>query len=220
MRVLVTYGSKRGGTEGLALAVAEQLRADGLEIDLAAAEHAPSPGPYDAVVVGGALYENRWHRAAAHYVRHHHHVLAGRPTYFFSSGPLGDRYVDRNAPMVPQVSYLSSLVDFRGHHTFGGRLLPDAHGYMAHSMAQCLAGDWRDAAQARRWADEIAAALGCRPGGGAPAVKWARPGPDRPGDAVRPRPASGRGPERPGHCGTAAPGATGRPGAPVPRGPR
>ena len=163
MRALVTYGSKRGGTEGLAQVIAEQLRADGLEVDLAPAEHAPPPGAYDAVVVGGALYENRWHRAAAHYIHHHHRVLAGRPTYMFSSGPLGNRYVDRNAPPVPQVSYLTSLVDFRGHHTFGGRLLPDAHGFMAHWMAEAISGDWRDEGQARRWADEIAAALGVEP---------------------------------------------------------
>ena len=175
MKVLVAYGSKRGGTEGLAQAVADRLRADGLEVDLAPAEQASPPGPYDAVIVGGALYENRWHRAAAHYVRHHHRVLANRPTYFFSSGPLGDRYVDRNAPPVPQVSYLTSLVDFRGHHTFGGRLLPDAHGFMAHSMAQCLSGDWRDAGQARRWADEIAAELGGPISAGAPAPAGTAP---------------------------------------------
>ncbi len=43
---------------------------------------------YDAVVVGGGLYAGRWHKDARRFVRRHGRVLAGRPLWFFSSGPL------------------------------------------------------------------------------------------------------------------------------------
>jgi menaquinone-dependent protoporphyrinogen IX oxidase len=33
MRVLITWGSKRGGTEGIARSLGESLRAQGLDVD-------------------------------------------------------------------------------------------------------------------------------------------------------------------------------------------
>lgn len=34
MRILVTYGSRRGGTQGLAEMVADDLRTEGFDVDL------------------------------------------------------------------------------------------------------------------------------------------------------------------------------------------
>ena len=42
------------------------------------------------MIVGGALYAFRWHKDARRFVKRHADELAGRPTYFFSSGPLDD----------------------------------------------------------------------------------------------------------------------------------
>ena len=56
MSVLVTYGSKRGGTAGIAGIVAETLREEGLHVDLTPARQARDVEDYEAVVVGGALY--------------------------------------------------------------------------------------------------------------------------------------------------------------------
>jgi len=41
---------------------------------------------YDAVVVAGALYMNRWHRHARRFVRGHTPALRGRPVWLVSSG--------------------------------------------------------------------------------------------------------------------------------------
>ena len=55
MRVLVTYGSTRGGTEGLAHLVADDLRDEGVTVDLRPPSQVKNLGDdYDAVVVGGA----------------------------------------------------------------------------------------------------------------------------------------------------------------------
>jgi menaquinone-dependent protoporphyrinogen oxidase len=59
MRVLVTYGSKRGGTEGIANMIGDALRQEGLEVDVASADRAADPEAYAAVIVGGALYAYR-----------------------------------------------------------------------------------------------------------------------------------------------------------------
>ena len=56
MSVLVTYGSKRGGTKGLAEMVATDLREEGLQVDLVPPNRVKRLDEHEAVVVGGALY--------------------------------------------------------------------------------------------------------------------------------------------------------------------
>jgi len=159
MRVLVTWGSKRGGTEEIARIVGEELAHAGLEVDLVPAEHAPDPGRYAAVVVGGALYANRWHRAAARFVARHIPQLRRIPVWLFSSGPLDDSAKYEALPPPRQVAALVDRIGAVGHVTFGGRLTPDARGFPASMMARKLSGDWRDPARIRGWAQEVARTL-------------------------------------------------------------
>jgi menaquinone-dependent protoporphyrinogen oxidase len=160
MRVLVTFGSTRGGTEGLAHMVADGLRHEGLIADVLPPGHLKRLDGYDAIVVGGALYAFRWHKAARRFVRRHTVELRQRPTYFFSSGPLDDSASGGDIPPVKGVQALMDRVGARGHVTFGGRLSPYARGFPASAMAKKQAGDWRDPAQVRDWSRTIAAQLG------------------------------------------------------------
>lgn len=155
MRVLVTYGSKSGGTEGLAHMVAQGLRECGLTVDVLPPAKARDISGYDAVVVGGALYASRWHKAARRFVRKHIAELRQRPTYFFSSGPLDDSAATTDIPPVPSVKSLMDRSGARRHATFGGRLSAHARGILASAMAKRLAGDWRDPVQVRAWALEV-----------------------------------------------------------------
>ncbi|HZM32669.1 MAG TPA: flavodoxin domain-containing protein [Acidimicrobiales bacterium] len=155
MRALVTYGSKRGGTAGLAGMLATALRDRGMTVDLAPAAEVGPLGPYDLVVVGGALYAGRWHRDARRFVRRHRAELRQRPVWLFSSGPLGDDQQSPDIPPARGVAALARRIGARGHTTFGGALAPDAQGAMAHAIAARMAGDWRDPAAVDRFAGEI-----------------------------------------------------------------
>ncbi|MGO8959407.1 MAG: flavodoxin domain-containing protein [Streptosporangiaceae bacterium] len=156
MRILVTYGSTRGGTQGLAQMVADGLRETGCSVDVLPAGQAHTVDGYDAVVVGGALYAFRWHRAARRFVRRHAAALKKRPVYFFSSGPLDDSASKGEIPPVKGVAALMERVGARGHVTFGGRLSQYARGFPASAMSKKVAGDWRDAGQVREWAHTVA----------------------------------------------------------------
>src|SRR6185437_911515 len=136
MRALITFGSKRGGTERLAQMIADDLRQDGLQVDVLGADRVGSLDGYDLVIVGGALYAMRWHKEARRFVKRQAGQLRQRPTYFFSSGPLDDSAVQRDIPPVKGVQALMAKVGARGHATFGGRLAPDAKGFPASSMAK------------------------------------------------------------------------------------
>ena len=120
MRVLVTYGSTRGGTEQLAAVVADDLREEGFPVDLLAPRKVRTLDEYGAVVVGGALYASRWHKEARRFVRRHARELRQRPTYFFSSGPLDDSASRAPIPEVKGVHALMRRVNARDHVTFGG----------------------------------------------------------------------------------------------------
>jgi len=159
MTILVAYGTKMHGTEGLAEMVADALRADGFAVDVTPARDVGALGGYDAVIVGGALYAFHWHKDARRFVKRHADELGERPTYFFSSGPLDDTAAEGDIPPVKGVRSLMDLVHARGHATFGGRLPADAEGFPAGAMAKKHAGDWRDEEQVRTWVDSIAADL-------------------------------------------------------------
>ncbi len=162
MSTLVAYGSKRGGTRGLAEMVGQALREEGFTVDVLPAGAVPGVDGYDAVIVGGALYAFRWHRAARRFVKRHAARLRQRPVYFFSSGPLDDSASCKEIPPVKGVQKLMRRVDAKGHVTFGGRLSPDAKGFPASAMAKKQAGDWRDQGQVRSWVGSIAPALRTR----------------------------------------------------------
>ncbi|WP_428263563.1 flavodoxin domain-containing protein [Haliangium sp.] len=160
MRILITYGSKRGGTHELARTVGDVLTASGHEVDLRSPHGLEDLGAWDAVIVGGAVYAGRWYRPARRFVQRHVDELRRMPVWLFSSGPIGAEVRDEDFLPTTQVRRLMKLVDARGHITFGGRLAPDPKGLIAQAMAKNgFAGDWRDFDQVRTWAHEVAATL-------------------------------------------------------------
>jgi menaquinone-dependent protoporphyrinogen oxidase len=159
MRVLVTWGSKHGGTEGIARIIAVALEEAFVDVELRAAGEIRSVRGFDAVIVGGALYANRWHHAARRFVVRHLAGLRRIPVWMFSSGPLDDSAAQAQIPAVPQVAVLMERVGAIHHATFGGRLAPDVAGVPERAMAKTLAGDWRDPEQIRAWATGIAKLL-------------------------------------------------------------
>ena len=151
MRVLVTWGSKHGGTAGIGDIVAHTLEAAGHDVIAVAARDAPSPAGFDAVVVGGALYANRWRASARHWVERHARELRSVPTWMFSSGPLDTSAEDGELPPPRDVASLMKRIGAIDHRTFGGRLEKDVLGLHA--------GDWRNPERIRGWATEIAREL-------------------------------------------------------------
>jgi menaquinone-dependent protoporphyrinogen oxidase len=156
MAVLVAYGSKRGGTRGIAEIIGEVLTERGVTTDIRDVREVDPAAGYDAVIVGGALYAMRWHRAARRYVKRNERSLREIPVWLFSSGPLDGSATEREIPPVRQVQVLMDRVRARGHVTFGGRLEHDAKGFPASAMAKKHAGDWRDQEKIRRWANDVA----------------------------------------------------------------
>jgi len=159
MRALVVYGSKRGGTAGLAEMIGSALIAEGLTAEVRSARDSGSLANFDAVIVAGALYAFRWHRDARRFVRRNADVLRHLPVWLVASGPLDASAREGTLKPVRHVAKLVEKVGARGQVTFGGRLESDAKGFPASAMAKNTSGDWRDPAQVREFASVVARSL-------------------------------------------------------------
>ena len=158
-RVLVAYGSKMGGTKGIAEAIADTLRQRGFGVTLTEASGVPKRETFDAAVVGSALYMTRWRRSAVGLLKRLA-AQGGARVWAFHSGPLGDDQADDPQKPPRKVAALIEQLGAEDVVTFGGILAADAKEFPASAMAKKLAGDWRDMEQVTAWANHIADELG------------------------------------------------------------
>lgn len=160
--VLVTYGSKRGGTAEISQWIGEALRAADVAAEVKPAGEVHSIDGYGAVIVGGALYSGRWHSHTRRFVRRFTKQLRQRPVWMFASGPLDNSTAQSDPGKVfgiKAVHKAAERADAREFTVFGGRLEPGARGFPASAMAKKVAGDYRDHDRIRAWATGIAVQL-------------------------------------------------------------
>ncbi|BCT77703.1 flavodoxin [Sinomonas cyclohexanicum] len=174
MRVLVAYASRHGATAGIAARIAERLSDSGHAVDLVPADEVESVGGYDAVVLGAAAYIAHWMKDATAFARHHRTELAERPTWLFSSGPLGTERVDAEgrdvleAARPKEFDNLEARLHPRAVKVFFGAWDPSNPpvGFAERAMARLPkaaaalpAGDFRNWDAVDSWADTIATEL-------------------------------------------------------------
>jgi hypothetical protein len=114
---------------------------------------------FDALIIGGALYANRWPWKARRFVNRNVSALRALPVWMFSSGPLDESADEKAILPTRDVSILAERIGAQGHVTFGGRLEPTAKGFPASAMAKTHGGDWRNVERIRAWAAGIATSL-------------------------------------------------------------
>ena len=180
--VLVTYATKHGSTGEIATVIADALREHDLDIELWPAAEVTTVDPYDAVVLGSAVYRTRWQQDAERFVQRFETELTTRSVWLFSSGPLGTEPTDAQGQDLAAAAEPKEIAEFgeaiapRGHRVFFGVLDPGRLGLGERALRKLPAarailpeGDFRDWAQIEAWASGIARdlALGSEPAGSA-----------------------------------------------------
>lgn len=89
-RILIAYASKHGSTAEIAHKIGEVLTQAGLKTDVLAAERVTDLTPFDAVVLGSAVYAGSWCKEAVNFLEDYKVLLSKIPVWLFSSGPLGE----------------------------------------------------------------------------------------------------------------------------------
>lgn len=170
--ILVIYASRHGATRGIAERLGRSLENAGLRTTVADAAAAPAPEGYDALVIGGAAYMGKWLEPVAAYLREHRDAIARRPTWLYSSGPVGTARVDaKGNDLLAPPSFLAGAameVAARGTRVFFGRWDPDdPPANVAERLFRLLpisrdvlpVGDYRDWDAIDAWGREIAGEL-------------------------------------------------------------
>ena len=126
MNVLVAYASKYGATEGIAQRIGEVLRRRGYEVDVTRCGDVHELSDYDAFVIGSAAYMFHWRKEARKLVTRNEELLASRPVWLFSSGPVGTEMVDEKGHDVLEGARPKEFAEFaraispRGEQVFFG----------------------------------------------------------------------------------------------------
>jgi menaquinone-dependent protoporphyrinogen oxidase len=182
MRTLVVYASKHGATRGIAERIAAKLTEAGLQAEARQAAAAGNLADWDAFVIGSAVYAAHWQKEASHFVQRNRAILASKPVWLFSSGPLGTKTVDAKCRDAAAAAEPKEIADFRAligpqdHRVFFGALDPGSLGSagrlirkMPGGASLLPTGDFRDWAEIETWAGHIASQL--RPAPATPASR-------------------------------------------------
>ena len=169
MKAVVVYASKYGSTRGIAEFIAEKLRQAGTKAEVRHVGEVQNPGDYDAFVIGSAVYMMHWLKEATEFVTKNRALLANRPVWLFSSGPLGTQTRDaqgqdlRTVSEPKEIAESRELIKPRDHRVFFGALDSGKLGF-GHRMIRMLPagrnllpeGDFRDWQDVDAWAESIA----------------------------------------------------------------
>ena len=162
MTVLVAYASKHGSTQGIAQRIAEQLRQLGIQAEARPLDEVWDPGSYEALVIGSAIYYGSWMKEATEWVYRNQPVLARRPVWLFSVGPLGTEVKD--AEQQPkEMAEFQQAIRPREQRVFFGALDHQRLSFAERMVVKAVRapeGDFRDWEAIDAWAANIARNLG------------------------------------------------------------
>ena len=164
-QVLVAYASKYGATKEIAEKIGQVLKDAGFVAVVLPADHVADLVPYQAVVLGSAVYIGGWRKQAARFLKANEKALAEKMVWLFSSGPTGQgdpielvkgwRFPKALQHIADRVKP-NDIVLFQGA-AFPEKLSPIGRWMMKKVKAPL--GDFRDWNAITIWAGKIAAKL-------------------------------------------------------------
>lgn len=160
MKVLVSAASRHGATAEIAQAIGSALTAAGMDVDIRRPEDVTAVAPYDGVVLGSGIYAGRWLEPIKRLIDREMGVLAYKPVWLFSSGPVGEPLKPDEEPAdVARLREATHAVD---HRVFPGRLDRAQLGLAEKaivSVVHASEGDFRTWEPVAAWAANIARTL-------------------------------------------------------------
>jgi menaquinone-dependent protoporphyrinogen oxidase len=165
MFALVGYATRHGSTREIAERIATTLVEHGATVELRTLDQVGDVRPYDAVVIGSAVYSGRWLAEATAFVRRQLPALAQLPVWMFSVGRLpgqGGLLRSFSPPRARELAEFRARLHPRDHRIFGGAVLPERLSAVQRLVFRAAGGrygDFRDWDEIDAWAEGIARKL-------------------------------------------------------------
>ena len=83
-KILITYASRTGSTQGVAEAIAKILTKNGMPVDLRPMQDVKDLTPYQAIVTGSAIQDRQWLPEAMRFLQTHRFALKRKPVATFT----------------------------------------------------------------------------------------------------------------------------------------
>ena len=163
--ILVAYATKHGATAEIAEKIGQVLRQAGLSTDVLPAQRVDDLSPYQAVILGSAIYMGQWRKEAATFLGTNEKALTERPVWLFSSGPTGegDPIQLLKGWRLPKAQQpVADRIRPRDIAVFGGALDPKKMNLFEKWIiknVKASLGDFRDWDAIDTWAKAISDAL-------------------------------------------------------------
>jgi menaquinone-dependent protoporphyrinogen oxidase len=164
-QVLVAYATKYGATAEIAERIGQVLRQAGLHTDVLPVDRVSDLTPYNAVVLGSAVYIGKWRKDATKFLQANEEMLAERQVWLFSSGPTGEgepvellngwRFPKAQQPIADRIQPRDVAVF---HGDVNGKKLNLIEKWMLKNVEAPI-GDFRDWETITAWATAIADVL-------------------------------------------------------------
>lgn len=164
-RVLVTYASQTGFTQGVAEMVAKTMASDSLDVDVQQMESVSDLSPYQAVVAGSGIQAGAWLPEAMEFIKINKHELTKKQFAAFLvcmtlAMKNGDKYRSHVKEWMEPVK---AIVPTVSENIFAGGLdikkIPKASDRMKFRISTMLGvwkeGDHRDWDAIREWSYEL-----------------------------------------------------------------
>lgn len=159
MKVLVAVGSKYGSSREIARTMSDTLKNQGFDVDFMDAADVRTVTPYNAVVLGSAVYGGLWRRDASALAKEHREALKARDVWTFSVGM--ENVVVEGQPK-DEAYGIAESIGAKEHRRFSGALDPSKLNIGESALIRALdppVGDFRDMADVRAWAEGVGAEL-------------------------------------------------------------
>ncbi len=164
--VLVTYASKYGATKEIPEKISKVLNQAGISTDLMPVEQVRDIAPYQAVILGAAVYIGKWAKEAVKFLKANEQILAGRMIWLFSSGPTGEGdpiQLVEGWQLPEDVKPVVSRIHPKGITVFHGHINPEKVNFIEKWAVKNLVkkpmGDFRDWNSITAWTTRIGEAL-------------------------------------------------------------
>ena len=177
LRVLVVYGTRWGGTVGVAEKIADALRKADFVVNVVNARKSPTDiDAYDLVIVGSGIRADKWTKETLKFLEENAAVLRGKKTALFVSCQMADREEEarekaKDAYLVKiaeqywlrpvSFGFFGGLMDFKKSHGLLVDIIVRVNGrnLRKNGLDTRRVLDTRDWEQIEAWALEVAGAV-------------------------------------------------------------